>query len=269
MRLVRWAVLASVAVAACGAGYAFRHELAHKLGLSAPANAAEQGGASPAASAQPQGRRGRANPAGAVPVVVVTAAAKPMPIVIEAVGTVQAIASIQIKPRLDSQIVKVAVEEGALVKEGDLLFELDQRTPEGAARPDRSADPQGSGAGGAGQARLLALRGSARQGRRNGGRARHRHDGAEGRRSPARVRRGATRRTSRPSCPITEIRAPVSGRIGSIPSRSAPSCASRTIPTASVLATINQVDPIYVHVRHTAKSSCRISGRRWPRKRSR
>ena len=48
-----------------------------------------------------------------------------MPIMIEAVGTVQAIASIQIKPRLDSQIMKVHVEEGALVKEGDMLFELD------------------------------------------------------------------------------------------------------------------------------------------------
>ena len=58
-----------------------------------------------------------------------------MPVVIEAVGTVQAISSIQIKPRIDSQIMKVNVEEGALVKEGDLLFELDARTLEGAARP--------------------------------------------------------------------------------------------------------------------------------------
>src|SRR4029077_20050638 len=75
-----------------------------------------------------QGRRGRANPGGAVPVVVTTIGKKPMPVVVEAVGTVQAIASIQIKPRIDSQIMKVNVEEGALVKEGDLLFELDNRT---------------------------------------------------------------------------------------------------------------------------------------------
>ena len=84
--------------------------------------------ASPAAAAQPQGRRGRANPGGPVPVVVTDVAPKPMPIIVEAVGTVQAIASIQIKPRIDSQIMKVNVEEGALVKEGDLLFELDART---------------------------------------------------------------------------------------------------------------------------------------------
>ena len=51
-----------------------------------------------------------------------------MPILFEAVATVQAIASVQMKTRIDSQIMKVNVEEGALVKEGDLLFELDSRT---------------------------------------------------------------------------------------------------------------------------------------------
>src|SRR5258708_35340454 len=51
-----------------------------------------------------------------------------MPIIVEAVGTVQSIASIQLKTRIDSQIMKIHVEEGALVKEGDLLFELDART---------------------------------------------------------------------------------------------------------------------------------------------
>src|SRR4029077_15530757 len=42
--------------------------------------------------------------------------------------TVQSISTGILKTRIDSQIVKVNVEEGALVKEGDLLFELDART---------------------------------------------------------------------------------------------------------------------------------------------
>ncbi len=128
MRMVRLAVFAVIAVAVCGAAYVYRDEVAQRLGLGAAGSAAEKGSASPAAIAQPQGRRGRANPGGAVPVVVTTIGKKPMPVVVEAVGTVQAIASIQIKPRIDSQIMKVNVEEGALVKEGDLLFELDNRT---------------------------------------------------------------------------------------------------------------------------------------------
>ena len=51
-----------------------------------------------------------------------------MPILVEAIGTVQAISSVPLKTRIDSQLVKVNVEEGALVKEGDLLFQLDART---------------------------------------------------------------------------------------------------------------------------------------------
>ena len=128
MSMVRVAVFAVIAVAVGGAAYVYRDEVAQRLGWGAAASAAEKGSASPAAIAQPQGRRGRANPGGAVPVVVTTIGKKPMPVVVEAVGTVQAIASIQIKPRIDSQIMKVNVEEGALVKEGDLLFELDNRT---------------------------------------------------------------------------------------------------------------------------------------------
>src|SRR5262249_35110791 len=125
---VRWAVLASVVVVVGGAAYTYRAEVAEKLGFGTPANAASAASASPAAAAQPPGRRGRAHPGGPVPVVVTTGAPKPMPILIEAVGTVQAIASIQLKSRIDSQIMKIHAEEGALVKEGDLLFELDART---------------------------------------------------------------------------------------------------------------------------------------------
>src|SRR3954471_1886694 len=124
MRLVRWAVLAVVAVVVCGAAWQYRSEVARKFGFSMPASAAEQG-ASPAASAQPQGRRGRLNPGGPIPVITTIVTPKAMPIIVEAVGTVQAIASIQLKSRIDSQLMKVHVEEGALVKQGDLLFELD------------------------------------------------------------------------------------------------------------------------------------------------
>src|SRR5437867_222768 len=70
MRMVRLAVIAVIAAAVGGAGYVYRDEMAQKLGFGAAASAAEKGAASPAASAQPQGRRGRANPGGPVPVVV-------------------------------------------------------------------------------------------------------------------------------------------------------------------------------------------------------
>jgi multidrug efflux system membrane fusion protein len=245
MRMVRVAVLAVIAVAVGGAGYVYRDVVAQKLGL-ATASAAEKGGAaSPAASAQPQGRRGRLNPGGPVPVVVTKVDKKPLPIVIEAVGTVQAIASIQIKARLDSQIMKVGVEEGALVKEGDLLFELDSRTLraqlgqiEAQIRKD--------------QAQIV-------QAKRDTERA----DGLLTKGAGTVVQRDnssttlksleaqlesdeATRQSVITQLSFTEIRAPVSGRIGSISSKAGTVVRIGDNTTTSALATINQVDPIYV-----------------------
>jgi membrane fusion protein, multidrug efflux system len=245
MRMVRLAVLAVIAVAVGGAGYVYRDEVAQKLGL-ATASAAEKGGAaSPAAAAQPQGRRGRLNPGGPVPVVVTKVDKKPLPIVIEAVGTVQAIASIQIKARLDSQIMKVNVEEGALVKEGDLLFELDSRTLraqlgqiEAQIRKD--------------QAQIV-------QAKRDTERA----DGLLTKGAGTVVQRDnssttlksleaqlesdeATRQSVITQLSFTEIRAPVSGRIGSISSKAGTVVRIGDNTTTSALATINQVDPIYV-----------------------
>jgi membrane fusion protein, multidrug efflux system len=245
MRMVRLAVLAVIAVAVGGAGYVYRDEVAQKLGL-ATASAAEKGGAaSPAASAQPQGRRGRLNPGGPVPVVVTKVAKKPLPIVLEAVGTVQAIASIQIKARLDSQIMKVGVEEGALVKEGDLLFELDSRTLKaqlGQIEAQIRKD----------QAQIV-------QAKRDTERA----DGLLTKGAGTVVQRDnssttlksleaqlesdeATRQSVLTQLSFTEIRAPVSGRIGSISSKAGTVVRVGDNTTTSALATINQVDPIYV-----------------------
>lgn len=245
MRIVRLAVLATVAIVACGTAYVYRNDVAQRLGFGASAKAAEQAQSSPAAMAQPQGRRGRANPGGAVPVVVTTVSKKPMPVIVDAVGTVQAIASIQIKPRMDSQIMKVHVEEGALVKEGDLLFELDSRTLraqlgqiEAQIRKD--------------QAQLVQAR-----------RDHARYEDLLGKNAGTLVQRDnaltsvkaaeaqleadeAARASVQTSLTYTELRAPVSGRIGSISSKAGAVVRVGDNSVASTLATINQIDPIFV-----------------------
>ena len=50
----------------------------------------------------------------------------------------------------------------------------------------------------------------------------------------------------------TEIRAPVSGRIGSIPNKAGTTLRVADNTATGVLATINQVDPIFVSLRHPA-----------------
>src|SRR5262245_2772685 len=76
----------------------------------------------------------RHNAPRAVPVEVVTAIKKVVPVRIEALGSVTPIASVAIKPRADSEITAVHFRDGALVHQGDLLFTLDSRAIEAQVR---------------------------------------------------------------------------------------------------------------------------------------
>jgi multidrug efflux system membrane fusion protein len=245
MSMVRVAVFAVIAVAVGGAAYVYRDEVAQRLGLGSSASAAEKSSASPAAMAQPQGRRGRANPAGPVPVVVTSVEPKAMPIIIEAVGTVQSISSVALKSRLDSQIMKVHVEEGALVKEGDLLFELDARTLkaqlsqiEAQIRKDQAQLEQ-------------AKRDTVRAGdllTKGAGTVVQRDTNFTTQRAAEAQLEAdeAMRQNILAQITYSEIRAPVSGRIGSIPYKAGTTLRVGDNTITAVLATINQVDPIFV-----------------------
>jgi RND family efflux transporter MFP subunit len=79
-----------------------------------PTNAAAQ------APRAPQGPR-------AVPVEVAKAEKKTVPVRIDALGTVTPIRSVAIKSRIETTIVGVHFNDGASVKEGELLFTLDSR----------------------------------------------------------------------------------------------------------------------------------------------
>jgi membrane fusion protein, multidrug efflux system len=76
----------------------------------------------------------RQNVSRAVPVEVVTATRKVVPVRIEVLGSVTPIASVAVKSRVDSEITGVHFADGALVREGDPLFTLDSRTIEAQVR---------------------------------------------------------------------------------------------------------------------------------------
>jgi multidrug efflux system membrane fusion protein len=76
----------------------------------------------------------RQNAPRAVPVEVVTATKKVVPVRIEVLGSVTPIASVAIKPRVDSEITGVHFGDGAMVRQGDLLFTLDSRAIEAQVR---------------------------------------------------------------------------------------------------------------------------------------
>lgn len=105
----KWSVTLAALVAVAAAAYAMTGPLSR---LWNPGNAAVQQ---------------KGPPPRVIPVEVVTATVRDMPVRLEALGTVTPIASVAIKARLESVITEVNFPDGAVVKAGDLLFTLDSR----------------------------------------------------------------------------------------------------------------------------------------------
>ena len=84
----------------------------------------------------PQGAVAQAPAANAraVPVEVATAEQKLVPLQVDALGTVTPVASVAIKSRLDNEITDVKFTDGARVKKGEVLLQLDTRSLEAQIR---------------------------------------------------------------------------------------------------------------------------------------
>lgn len=63
----------------------------------------------------------------ATAVLVAPATRKPMPVRVEALGTVESMVTVPIRSRVAAEVEKVGFSDGAVVAAGDLLFELDSR----------------------------------------------------------------------------------------------------------------------------------------------
>ena len=68
-----------------------------------------------------------AGPPPPVPVSVAVATEEAVPVELHAIGTVEASAVIQVKPQVQGELTKAYFTEGAMVNQGDLLFEIDKR----------------------------------------------------------------------------------------------------------------------------------------------
>ena len=177
-----------------------------------------------------------------------------MPVILVAPGTVEPLANVAVKPRVDGQIVEVAFKEGDLVEEGSVLFRLDDRMVKAQiaqAEANIAKDQASLRDAEATLARRQALiakqdrhRGRARSGalcrRRLQGQHRRRPGAARVAEDPARL----------PDHPRADHRPHRQPRRPS----SAPPCAARTRPP---LVTINQTKPIMVELRACRRASSR------------
>jgi membrane fusion protein, multidrug efflux system len=121
-----------------GSAYALRDQIGPWLpqplaavvsnALSPGSGGTSAGPASEARAAQAKGANApAAKGGGGAPVTVATAQIADMPIILAAPGTVEPMAFVAVKPRVDGQVVEIGVKEGDLVQEGALLYRLDDR----------------------------------------------------------------------------------------------------------------------------------------------
>jgi multidrug efflux system membrane fusion protein len=90
----------------------------------------QSGGKAAPTAASGATKRGGPGPGGAparIPVVAVPATQGDIDVIVNALGTVTPLRTVAVKTRVDGELVRVLFEEGQLVKEGQLLAEIDPR----------------------------------------------------------------------------------------------------------------------------------------------
>lgn len=92
-----------------------------KADKAAPDQPGRQGAAPNKSGGKQQGRGGPA------PVTAALAREENMPVILTAPGSVEALATVAVRPRVDGQIVEVPFKEGDLVEDSQVLFRLDDR----------------------------------------------------------------------------------------------------------------------------------------------
>jgi membrane fusion protein, multidrug efflux system len=124
-----------VAAPAVGANAA----LASTPGQSAGSQGSQPSGKQAAGSGQAAGGGQSGGGVGGIAVVTAIAAKQDVPITEDAVGWVEPIATVAVRPRMDGVIIEQNVQEGAIVKPGDVLFRLDDRSIQAVIAKDEAS----------------------------------------------------------------------------------------------------------------------------------
>ncbi len=132
MKLV-WKLLVIVCIIAAGGGY-------YWWKTQSGAKATDAGGKSAKAEGKSEGKGpGKRGGGGPVSVRTVTVTRQAMPVVIDAVGTVESEHSVAVRPQVNGVLTAVLFKEGDRVKQGQPLFRIDPRTMQASVDQARSA----------------------------------------------------------------------------------------------------------------------------------
>ncbi|HEX7111443.1 MAG TPA: efflux RND transporter periplasmic adaptor subunit [Mizugakiibacter sp.] len=81
---------------------------------------------------QHRSQKGGAGPDAAVPVTVVPVERRDVPVYLDALGTVQALNTVTVRPQVGGQLQSLGFQEGQEVKRGDVIAQIDPRTYQAA-----------------------------------------------------------------------------------------------------------------------------------------
>ncbi len=219
--------------------------MAQRLGLERAPAPTQASGPAFFAQRRPGGRPGSGGRRGPVAVSVVTAVAtaRDLPIAQRAVGWVEPVATVNIRPRIDGMIVSVAVKDGQMVKAGDLLFKLDDRSILATIAKDEAQIARDTAM--LNQAQADAARARDLFARKVGTKMLADQTAAQAKASAATIQADrAALESDRIQLGYTTIRAPISGRIGTV----ATSVGNyvRVADSGNTLVNIVQVAPVRV-----------------------
>lgn len=221
MKRVLWAV-AFVAVLA-GIGYAYQAGMLTSL----------LGGGRSEVATQPS------RPL--VPVKVAVVVVRPTPVEFDTIGSVQTIASVAVKSRLDAVIDKVLVQDGQFVKTGDVMFQLDARAAQ--AQVDQAAATLARDEAQLANANRNVERDAPLVSKDFLSHQQFDTDSATAKALAATVQADqAQLENAKVMQTYYTIVAPIDGRVGAIAIKQGNSIKSNDVP----LATVNQIQPIYV-----------------------
>ncbi|MGA0596413.1 efflux RND transporter periplasmic adaptor subunit [Enterovirga sp. CN4-39] len=113
-----FSALLILAVIAAGAAYVWRKE----LGLFGPGQQVAGPGRAPSGGGRRAAMRGGEGP---VSVLAEAARVADVPVILEAVGTAQALNTVTVRSQVDGRLMELAFREGEDVKKGDLLARID------------------------------------------------------------------------------------------------------------------------------------------------
>jgi multidrug efflux system membrane fusion protein len=178
----------------------------------------------------------------AAPVTVATVTERIMPVQVQAIGNVEAIATVSIKPQISGELVQVHFNEGDYVKKGQLLFTIDRAPFEATLRQAEATLAKDQAQ--AENAKIDAERYQGLGGQ--GVVSKQQVDATAAAYHALNAAVAADRamvETARINLQYTSIFSPINGRTGTVGAKAGNLVKANDVP---ILVTINQIEPIYV-----------------------